>query len=412
VKNQRKNKKVLYFDNWDKGYRNFLRLDVKFKEKGYDTILLHTSSLIDKDVVAEKQIEGLKLRDISYYRTKRLKKMILKENPSIIIMLNISFIIDRAIVKICKDLNISVFHLSHGKLIPKESIDIVKSAVKKSSKGNLLSKISKKNIFAGYNYFIELKSIKKIASFFIKAVKNPMEYTLFPKFSSELEVKKSLVYYPSDYDIMINEFGFPKDMVKVVGNPELDIFYNSIIIDRELFLSEYLGTISNKYIAYIDDGLALIYGWDTNKWLLFLKDLNETLKSKELKLVIKLHPRREITDCIDFFEENDIKYFYDIDFKNFIHHSLFVVSHFSSVIVYALLLNKKVKSPRWGLSNGLEEKYPQGVVYYYYDKQDFKESIFNLEVETGLIQKFLLDSVGEVNGTSIDKIINTVLNEV
>jgi len=401
-------KKILYFDNWEKGYRNFLRLDHGFKEKGYDTLLLHTSSLILEKSEEEKEIGGLKLKDISFYKTKRLKKIIKQENPSIIIMLNLSFLIDRAIIKICKDLDIKIFHLSHGKLIPKDSIDVVKSTVQNQSKGGLFSKISKKNIFAGYNYFIEYPSLSHLFKFVLRASKNPMEYTLFPRYSNELNIDKSLVYYPSDFEIMVKEFGFPKNMVQVVGNPELDIFYNSKLLNRETFLNQYLELGSYKYVAYFDDGLALIYGWDTKKWLSFLKDLNNTLKKEKLKLVVKLHPRREIANCIEFFQEHDIKYFYDIDFKNLIHHSLFVISHFSSVIIYALLLNKKVKSPRWGLSKGLEEKYPKEVVAYYYKKQDFEKNMFNVNINEGLIKDYLLDSIGEVDGKSIDRIINII----
>ncbi|MFY0712115.1 hypothetical protein J1D01_00430 [Seonamhaeicola sp. NFXS20] len=400
--------KILYFDNWDKGYRNFLRLDLGFKEKGFETLLLHTSSLIFDDVEKEKEIDGLKLKDISFYKTKRIKKVFKYEKPDIVIILNLSFLIDRAIVKICKDLNIKIFHLSHGKLIPKDSISVVKSIVEKENKFGLLSKISKKNVFAAFNYFSEYPNPIHFFKFINKAIKNPMEYTLFPRFSDELEVNKSLVYYPSDYEIMINEFGFPEHMVEVVGNPELDNFFHAKILDRDFFLKNHLNIESNKYVAYFDDGLALIYGWDTSKWLSFLEDLNEVLIKENLKLIVKLHPRRDITDCVSFFEANNIKYFYDIDFKNLINHSLFVISHFSSVIIYALLLNKIVKSPRWGLSEGLEEKYPEGIVTYYYNKLDFEQKLLNVDVNEESIKNYLFDSIGKVDGNAIPKIINII----
>ncbi|UKM65590.1 hypothetical protein GSB9_02161 [Flavobacteriaceae bacterium GSB9] len=404
-------KKILYFDNWDKGYRNFLRLDQDFKDKGYETFLLHTSSFMLDGIEKEKQIDGLELKDISFYKTNRLRKIIERENPDIIIILNLSFLIDRAIVKICKDLNIKIFHLSHGKLIPKESIDVVRTTVQNESKGGLFSKITKKNIFSAYNYFIEYPSILTFFRFIIRAYKNPMEYTLFPKYSRELAVNKSLVYYPSDFEIMVKEFGFPEDMVEVVGNPELDIFYNSKLLSRDIFLKNHLEIKSNKYVAYFDDGLALIYGWDTKKWLGFLKDLNNILKKADLKLIVKLHPRRDITNCLSFFEEHKIRCFYDVDFKNLIEHSSFVISHFSSVIIYALLLNKKVKSPRWGVSEGLEEKYPKGVVTYYYNRIDFEKNLLNTAIDKQLIKTYLLRSVGKVDGKSIAKIVNIVTNQ-
>ena len=133
-------KKILYFDNWDKGYRNFLRLDSKFKAKGFQTLLLHTTSLTEKVDNPEKQIEDLTLRDISFYKTKRIKNIILEEVPSAIVLLNLSFILDRVIVQICQDLGISVFYLAHGRLITIDNMGDVKAAL---GKGSLFSKITK-----------------------------------------------------------------------------------------------------------------------------------------------------------------------------------------------------------------------------------------------------------------------------
>ena len=308
-------KKIIYYDNWDKGYRNFLRLDSLFKQKGYSTLLLHTSSLKDSNVEIQREIGGMQFRDISYYKTLRLKKIIKKENPSAIIMLNLSFMIDRAIVSICKELEINLYHLSHGMLIPSDSIDTVKNTIKESGGNNLLSKLNRKNWFSLFNYFVELKSFSKSILFFQKAIKNHTQYTLFPKYTDELEVEKSFVYYPSDYNVMINDFDFPEDSVQVVGNPELDFFYNSKIINKEEYCRKELDLNSENYIAYFDDGLGDTHGWDLKKWMLFLKDLNEVVLEKQYRLIVKLHPRRDIRDCISFFEENKIKYILDVDFK-------------------------------------------------------------------------------------------------
>ncbi|MCG1035337.1 hypothetical protein [Polaribacter sargassicola] len=404
-------KKIIYYDNWDKGYRNFLRIDLLFKEKGYETFLLHTSSLVEENVTVEKEIDGLKFRDFSYYKTIRLKKIIKKEKPSAIIMLNLSFMIDRAIVKICKELKIKLFHLSHGMLIPVESIVDVKETIKETSKKNIVKKINKKNRYALYNYLIEINSLSKVFNFFLKAIKNHTEYTLFPKYTSELEVEKSFVFYPSDYKVMVEEFGFPKDKVVVVGNPELDMFFNSKIKEKTTFLND-LGVKKIDYVAYFDDGLSIVHGWDSNKWMEFLEDLNGIVVEKECQLIVKLHPRRDITDCISFFNQHNIKYVLDVDFKNFIKHSKFVVSHFSSVIVYALLLNKKVKSPRWSISKGLEEKYPSEIVHYYYSKKDFEKTFFNTVTDIEATEKYLLKSIGRVDGKSTKRIVDNVLKYI
>jgi hypothetical protein len=405
-------KKILYYDNWDKGYRNFLRLDPIFKKKGYETLLLHTTSLIEPIQEIEREFEGLHFRDISYYPSLRLKKIIQQERPSAVVMLNLSFMVDRAIVKICKELQIKLYHLSHGMLIPADSIDVVKNTIKESGGNNLFSKFNKKNRYALFNYLIELKSIPKTISFFLNAVKNHTQYTQFPKYTKELEVNKSFVFYPSDYEIMVNEFGFPKEKIEVVGNPELDAFYNTKIKDKIDFCKKELKIDSENYIAYFDDGLSEVHAWDSNKWMLFLKDLNDVIQKKDHQLIIKLHPRRDINDCISFFKENNIKYILDVDFKNFIYHSKFVVSHFSSVIVYALLLNKKIKSPRWGFSEGLEEKYSKEIIEYFYQKKNFETTFLETVVDEVSTQKYILESIGKVDGKSSERIVNGVLKKI
>lgn len=403
-------KKILYIDNWDKGYRNFLRLDPRFKEKGYETLLVHTTSWNDKNVEIEREKEGLKLRDISFYKTNRLKKVIKKENPAIIILLNLSFILDRAIVKICKDLNIDVYYLAHGKLFTPESQKVIKENLKESGNNKLHSKLNRKNRLSMYNYFIEMRSIFKFVNFFFKAYKNYTQFTAFPIYNDELKVKKSFVYYPDDFDVMVNEFRFPKNNVLVVGNPELDNFYNTKIKEKKDYCTNELKIEGTKYVAYIDDGLSSVKNdWNTEMWLEFLEDMNNILIKNNLKLVIKLHPRRVIDDCIPFLEEKGIKYFKDLDFKNYIEHSLFVVSHFSSVIIYALLLNKNVKSPRWGISKGVEENFPHGVINYYYNREDFAKDILSIDVQKDSIKNYLSQSFCGFDGKCIDRIVNEIL---
>tara|TARA_B110000046_G_C13008672_1_gene405631 strand:- start:454 stop:1665 length:1212 start_codon:yes stop_codon:yes gene_type:complete len=402
-------KKIIYFDNWDKGYRNFLRLDSKFKAKGFQTLLIHTASLSEKVDSPEKQIEDLTLRDISFYKTKRLKKIILKENPSAIILLNLSFILDRVLVQICQDLGISVFYLAHGKLIVVDNLGDVKAALGKSS---LFSKIKKKNIFSIYNYILGLKSLSEIGTFFKKLIKNPTEFMILPKYCKELDATKSFVYYESDYELMTNTFGFPKNKVQVVGNPELDEFFNTEIKNKDTFCSEELNIKSNTYVAYIDDGMPSTFGWDNEKWFEFMAEINEILKNKSLQLVVKLHPRREVELLKPFFEENNITYFQDLDFKNYLHHSLFVICLYSSTIVYALILNKKVKSPRWGLSEGVLKQYPEDVIEYYSDKKTFETRLLNVDVNESLIQNYVQDSVGAVDGKSVDRVVDEIIKNV
>ncbi|HHX69828.1 MAG TPA: hypothetical protein GX708_17505 [Gallicola sp.] len=65
----------------------------------------------------------MRIRDISYYKTKLIRKVIEKEKPSIILIINLSFVFDRAIVKIAKKNNIKIVYLAHGSLTNPESFE-------------------------------------------------------------------------------------------------------------------------------------------------------------------------------------------------------------------------------------------------------------------------------------------------
>jgi len=82
-----------------------------------------TSSFRHKIKENETTIENLRIRDISYYKTKLIRKVIEKEKPSIILIINLSFVFDRAIVKIAKKNNIKIVYLAHGSLTNPESFE-------------------------------------------------------------------------------------------------------------------------------------------------------------------------------------------------------------------------------------------------------------------------------------------------
>ena len=55
-------KKILFIDPIHKGYYNFQRLNNKFIEHGYSTILVHTSSFYYGITSTEEQIDNLTVR--------------------------------------------------------------------------------------------------------------------------------------------------------------------------------------------------------------------------------------------------------------------------------------------------------------------------------------------------------------
>ena len=76
------------------------------------------------------------------------------------------------------------------------------------------------------------------------------------------------------------------------------------------------------------------------------------------------------------------------------------------------MLNKKIKSPRWKVSKGLEEKYPKEIIEYFYKKDDFEKTFFDTEINSKLTNEYVMNSVGIVDGKVCERIVNSILKDI
>ena len=82
----KKNKTIICFDSWTKGYYNFNILSKPLKKFGYKLLLIHTGSWgHDKGRPKEEYIEKLLVRDISYYNSKSFLDILKLENPKAVL---------------------------------------------------------------------------------------------------------------------------------------------------------------------------------------------------------------------------------------------------------------------------------------------------------------------------------------
>lgn len=408
--------KLIYIDPVDKGYRNFLRINDEFLKLGIETLLLHTTSFFETIVEKEYEIGKLKLRDISYYNTKFIKNAIEIEKPSIIVMINLSFIFDRAIVNIAKKNNIKIVYLAHGTLINPDTYLSNSNNLNTSVKSNPLRIISYKNYLSLINYLDSQYKQNKVWAFFklLKGIwKSPAQYLTFAKFEEELDVDLILVYVKDDAKHLIENMNFPKEKIKVVGNPEISEFMRNADLDRNVFLSEIGLDFKGKYILYLDDGL--VDGekiWTKRQWYRHLSKIANFLVKNNFTLVLKLHPRIIFSEHKEFFaNQKNIFVVEDCDFKNLIAHSEFIISHYSSTILYGFLFQKNIVSPRWGDSANFDMKYDESLVYYCASFDDFRRLI-----EDGFpgdkkpaIDRFLYKNGIDLNIDSIQLVANEII---
>lgn len=360
--------KILFFDYWLKGINNFNRLmpEIRKQIPDVEVKMIHVGSWKEPQEKLVNEHDGFTSHDISTYGTWNLYKVLKKERPDVLVMLNIYYLSDKAIITFCRKLGIKVVFLAHGKFLS-DSEQILDRHVKEDLKKNFASKIRKDTINILKNYLLSTFIRRQPMLFpksLIKLMKDPMSMTLKTKYSKELDVDRMMVYYEIDKEEFINNRNFPAEKITVVGNPEMDDFINSGIEPQESFFAK--ADLKGKpYVLYLDDGFVQSHIWNKDQWYAHLKEINGIVKRGNRQLILKLHPRTPMEEHKDFFSKEGIKTFKnEVSFKDLINYADSVISIYSTTISLALCLNKNVVSPRWGVTESFTHNYPKDVIYY------------------------------------------------
>ncbi|WP_273389161.1 hypothetical protein [Barnesiella viscericola] len=405
--------KILFFDYWLKGIANFNRLMPELRRQCPDAEvkMLHVGSWKEPQEAVVNEHERFISYDISYYKTWSLYKVLKKERPDVLIMLNIYYLCDKALIVFCKRLGIKTVYLAHGKFSTIAD-DGLNHFLKQDLKKNFISKIRRDTINTLLNYFLSTwlshRPIRFVTSM-VAMVHDPASMTLNSMYTDELDTDLKLVYYESDKQVLIEKRKFPDKHIYVVGNPELDSFVNTPLIPRLDFLSR-IGLSDKPYLLYLDDGYVQARLMDKETWHIHLSEIAEIVKKADMQFVIKLHPRTPLSEHVQFFsKEHIIPFGKEVDFKSLIAHSETVTSFVSTTISFALLLGKRVISPRWGSTSTVGRPYPESVIHYSEDPEDFAEWLVNKK-PCNTSGDYVEKNLGLLDGKAIPRIINRILN--
>lgn len=399
--------KILFFDYWLKGIANFNRLAPAILAECGDAEIkmLHTGSWKEAQPQINNHHQGFESFDISYYHTSSLYKVLKREKPDVLVMLNIYLLLDKALIAYCKHLGIKTVFLAHGRLSGGEA-----TTYSANTKKSLADKFKKEPLLTLYNYALASLRARKPLRIF-HTVRNIIKHKFniaFPaQYSEELEADEIMVFYDSDRQLLHRDKKFPLEKIKVVGNPELDNFVNQPVIARDEFMVS--SGISGPYLLYLDDGWVEANLIKKENFEGHLRQLAELAAMAGLQMVIKLHPRTPQEDYTSLFEELQIKAFKsEVDFKSLIQHSYSVTSLASTTISMALFLRKRVISPRFGSVKDVFRNYPDDVIHYSETVEDFKKWLDN-DLPTVTNQKYLDDNFRMCDGLTLPRIARGIL---
>lgn len=358
--------KIAYFDYWTKGIHHFKPIDVELKKLGHETVLLHIGSF-RAPCGKEEVIEGIRCRDVRYYGTDLIFKMLEIEKPDAVITLNNQFLVDRTVVLSCRKLNIKTAFMNHGIINVGSSMKEVIELSERSfgtfrvRAGRALKNI--RRVIPNYLYalarydaklLLNMKFIKVILSYLI----SPGRSIYYPKHPEELVHDKTLIYCNNDI-AYYKDAGCGGDSIVVVGNPKHtglleNIRGNKFTVEmlppevRELVLK------GRRYALMLEGSYPELqnYGGITNQYRNeYIHSIAQRLEKENITLVVKLHPGT-IRENVDVNHPNAVICGKNLD--ELINFSYFCISHLSTAVNSCVLLDKPVLHPYWGKFKGIE----------------------------------------------------------
>ena len=427
------NKKVLFIDSWTKGIHNLLPIAMELKKHGWESLLVHRGSWEhEKGRPSSELIEGLTVREFSYYNTRFIYDIIKREQPKAVLILTTNYLFDRAVILAARALGIKTCFLMHG--IRGVGTKLV-SSIKKRPNATLYKKrwllAGKYFLFIIPNYFLSgllnnWRFLFRVEpySIIIKLFLKPHHYVLFPSPSNEIYCDLALVWGNIYKNFFIEEYGYPENRVKVVGHPPLDSVFKLMNNplgkeDKFLFLKTYSILTDRPYCVYLEDG-SVEQGaneWTTETRFEHLEEIAKLCEKAGKNLVIKLHPSTDETPIKLYFKNNKrVQIIKNINLNKLVFWSEYAIGQGSTTNDIAIIMQKPLLLPVWGISE-LKSKVTferQPVAIPCHSPAEFLDclqhpdkEIFAKDQER---KQYTRDFITYTDGKAIDRIVDILLS--
>lgn len=342
---------VLFVDFWRVGlkvhclpiYKQLSRLASSITMKAF-----HRGSFYarGKPVPKVDCIDGLECYDISYFSCPRdLERIVRQFNPRIVLILTHSFLFDRAIIKLCRRLNIRTVFLQHGAV----SFTLHRPKLKPYLLPAIyLDKAKRYLLYYLPIYFRATTPEDPLFMFkpsFLRFLFGSLilNYTFVPpKPASEVRADHALVYGEFYAEKFEHLHGYQDNQVHIVGNltfdPLIDVAKTGAA-GRETWLRGRGLDPARRTITYLPQPLVEEGYVGKSEFQDLLAGLVDLANKNGLNLIIKLHPRNN--PC--FFSSLTNKIFISVEEKNLTESVCFsdaVIGHSSTALGLAIAAYK------------------------------------------------------------------------
>ncbi len=305
--------KVIFFDSWKGGAHNYSRHLSAFKDAGIESMLLHLGSWGNEDEYEkEEHLNGLKMRDISYYNGKGFEEIIIEEKPDLVLFLSIHTFAHRAFNRYCQKHGIPTILLYHG-LIRVQDVDNKKKSAYKTNPLSyglfILKRVPKLLQYTFPCYIRSIYATGGKINDYVGFINNIIQVFTRPatfQVSSDSKTTRCLIYAKPDRLHAHNIYNFQEDEIAEVGNPDLMAFGLKQEMIGGLLRKDQNGFTDVMYLDTALTAAGLVFQ-SQSEYIKFILDTHQTLQKYGKKLILKPHPDTRKTYNLDVFKDGGVE---------------------------------------------------------------------------------------------------------
>jgi hypothetical protein len=355
--------KVLFHDNWTRGIHNFIPVADELRQAGVECLLVHRGSWgAEPNRPEEEEIGGLLCRDIRYYRTSILHRMLAAEKPNVVVLPNTSFLVDRATILASRALGIRTTFLMHGVLETGGEVEEIQKASAGPMRSQRWHRVGKylRNVLPNYFWsgscgdpFFALRPdpYVLIANTFLR----PEKYVYYPPPSPELQCDHGLVWAKVYARHLTEMYGYRPECLEVVGHPPLDPVFRLIReppAERECqaFLASLRLAVGQPFAVFLESPFVeqRFMGWTPAVRDGLVADLVASCREAGRTLVIKLHPSSTF-EGRHLEGDPGVRVVRTTDLPMLVLLSEICIAFMSSTVNIPICMRKPVLTPAWSI---------------------------------------------------------------
>jgi hypothetical protein len=255
-------------------------------------------------------------------------------------------------------------------------------------------------IASSWTFPLRLAPYDLIARTFLK----PEQYVHYPPASPELNCDLAFMW-GAGYVELVRDLGYPPERIRIVGHPPLDRAFRlrnqAVPVER-----------SPKVALFLEGGLVEggYAGWTPESRIALIEELADAAESAGYRLKVKLHPNARAESVFEAMKKQSRwEAVQLVNLTDIVNESDAVISHSSTSVTVALVLDKPVFIPRWGISSIIPDYYGSSGVAVACDSLDtlragLRDPAGALAATSDARQRFSDTFFGPTDGRAVERI--------